>query len=365
MPATHPPARPAAPPPSLRPTTATPALSGPLPPFPGPIRPHWQAKARANGFAIIGRVRDRYHLRLRCLACGGELVSKLYVVTNSRPLCPHCLARRRAATARQAGVTFLGQDPERTAYGVYRAACGHILRRQFEIVERAARGATGLRCATCLVRREEAEARRHGWQRLGPDTGRRGHHRLYRHACGHRQSIAPVNMAWGQCDCAGCGQSWAARPSLIYLFDIRMPAGGGSAARHYLKLGYSSHPEKRHRHQLGLPGGAEVTVLRILPMPTGHAACAAEKAAHARLVRAHPDAVVPARELAGRMTVRTEIYRPRLRAILEAEIDRIAATVVSTQAQGDTIAALTPGTGGRAPSPSHRSRPAIVPGGQP
>lgn len=367
MPKAHLPARHAVLPSAPRPTTPTPALSSPLSPFPGPIRLHWQAKARANGFAIIGRVKDRYHLRLRCLTCKGELVSKLYVVTTHCPLCPHCLANRRAAAARKAGVTFLGQNPERTAYGFYRADCGHVLRRQFEIVERAARGATGLRCATCLVRREEADARRHGWQRLGRDTRRRGHHRLYRHACGHRQSIAPVNMAWGQCDCAGCGQGWTARPSLIYLFDIRLPAGVGSAARHYLKLGYSSHPEKRHRHQLGLPGGAEVTVLRVLPMPTGHAACAAEKAAHARLVRAHPDAVVPATELAGRMTVRTEIYRPRLRAILEAEIDRIAALVPQAEAQADTITALVPGHGDRAPSPSPSrcSRPAIVPGGQP
>ncbi|WP_405402604.1 hypothetical protein [Paracoccus sp. Ld10] len=311
------------------PCLATPPIStvpdnlGVLPVFAGPIRPHWQAAARAKGFDIVARVLDRYHLRLRCQTCGGNMVSKLYVVTSSCPICPHCLTARRQATANAAGVNFLGQDADRPAYGFFRADCGHTLRRQFEIVERAARGTTGLRCEICLIRREEVEARRLGWQRVGNDTGRSGYYRLYRHRCGHVQSIAPVNMAWGQCDCAGCGQSWSSRPSFIYLFDIRLPAGAGQAARHYLKLGYSAHPDKRHRHQLGLPPGAEVEVLRILPMPTGHAACAAETAAHRRLTRAHPGAVVPADEFAGVIKVTREIYRPALRAVIEAEMDKI------------------------------------------
>jgi hypothetical protein len=133
-----------------------------------------------------------------------------------------------------------------------------------------------------------------------------------------------VNVKWGQCDCAACGESWTAKPSYVYLFDIRLPANGDAPSRHYLKLGYSAHPVKRYRHQLGLPAEAEVDVLRVVPMRTGHAACGAEKAAHARLTRAHPDAVVPVAELAGRMKLRSEIYRPHLRSVLEAEMDRIA-----------------------------------------
>lgn len=295
-----------------------------VPPFPGRIHRHWDAAACARGFEIVGRVRDRYHLRLRCQACSGEMVSKLFVVTNSRPLCPHCLAARRSATATAAGVTFLGQDPDHSIYGFFRAECGHVLRRQFELIDRAARGETALRCGICLIQREEAEAQRYGWQRLGPDETRPSNYRLYRHACGHVQSIAQANMAWGQCDCAACGESWTAKPSYVYLFDIRLPADGDAPSRRYLKLGYSAHPVKRYRHQLGLPIGAEVEVLRVVPMPTGHAACGTEKAAHARLVRAHPEAVVPAAELAGRMKLRSEIYRPHLRSVLEIEIDRIA-----------------------------------------
>lgn len=312
-----------------------------VPPFPGRIHRHWHDAACAKGFEIVGRVRDRYHLRLRCQACSGEMVSKLYVVTNNRPLCPHCLAARRSATAAEAGVTFLGQDPDHSVYGFFRAECGHVLRRQFELIDRAARGETGICCKTCLAQREQREAARYGWQRLGPDLSRGKNYRLYRHGCGHVQSIAQANMLWGQCDCAGCGESWSSRPSFIYLFDIRLPADGDAPSRHYLKLGYSAHPIKRYRHQLGLPADAEVEVLRVVPMPTGHGACGTEKAAHARLVRAHPNAVVPAAELAGRMKLRSEIYRPHLRSVLEAEMDRIAKD--HGRDGGDTVSAAPPG----------------------
>ncbi|GLC62649.1 hypothetical protein PLESTB_001923800 [Pleodorina starrii] len=81
----------------------------------------------------------------------------------------------------------------------------------------------------------------------------------------------------------------------LYSLEIHLPARGPRPARDYLKLGYSAHPEKRHRHQLGLPPEASVAVLRVVAMASGHAACACETALHRQLRRAHPDAVVPRR----------------------------------------------------------------------
>ena len=201
------------------PPGAAPALSTALPRFPAPIRPHWQATAAAKGFRILARVHDRYHLLLRCRTCRRDFPAKLFVLMRGQPLCPHCLAARRAALAAEAGVAFLGPDPDHSAYGHYLAPCGHILRRQFELIARVARGETGLRCETCHAAREAAEARRFGWQRLGPCPSGRPNYRLYRHRCGHVQRVAQANMLWGQCDCAGCGQSWSARPSFLYLFE--------------------------------------------------------------------------------------------------------------------------------------------------
>lgn len=65
-----------------------------------------------------------------------------------------------------------------------------------------------------------------------------------------------------------------------------------------------------------------------LAMASGHLACRVAQAAHRRLTRAHPKAVVPATELAGAMNVVREIYRPGLLPRIVIEPDRIAAEEV-------------------------------------
>lgn len=296
----------------------------PLVIHPGPIHAHWAEAARSKGFDLIARVRDRLHVALRCQICGGIHVTRHSVVMTAQPLCPHCIEARWQATASTAGLAWLGRDPEHRHYGRYGLPCGHEVRRQFSFVDRVAASEVAPRCETCLVAREEAEAARFRWTRLGRDPLGNASYRLYRHSCGHTQRIAVANMRWGQCDCAGCGQSWTAKPSFIYLLDIRHP----ETTRHYLKLGYSSHPVKRHKHQLGLPKDAHVEVLRVVAMPTGHAACAKEKATHARLKRDHPEAVVPHPEYADLMNVVSEIYRPDSLPLLHETLDRIEAEIV-------------------------------------
>src|SRR5690606_37756981 len=237
--------------------------------------------------------------------------------------CPHCIESRWRATASAAGLTWLGRDPEHRHYGHYRLPCDHTARRQFSFVDPIAAGAVSVRCDTSPTPREAAEAARFGWTRLGRAPQGNASYRLYRHQCGHEQRIAVANMRWGQCDCASCGESWAAKPSYIYLLDIRH----SGTKRHYLKLGYSSHPVKRHKHQLGLPKDTEVEVLRVVAMPTGHDACAMEKAAHARLKRDHPEALVPHPQYADLMNVVSEIYRPEALSILHDTLDRIEAEI--------------------------------------
>lgn len=297
----------------------------PLVIHPGELHAHWTAAARSKGFDLIARVRDRFRVALRCQTCGGIHVSRHFVVMTAQPLCPHCVETRWRETAIAAGLTWLGRDTNHRHYGHYGLPCGHEVRRQFSFVERVAAGAVAPRCETCLVHREEAEALRFGWTRLGRDPQGKASYRLYRHHCGHTQRIAVANMRWGQCDCAGCGQSWTAKPSFIYLLEIRHPG----TRRHYLKLGYSSHPLKRHKHQLGLPKDAEVEVLRVVAMQTGHDACAREKAAHAELRRLYPEAVVPQPEYADLMNVVSEIYHPQALAILQETLDRIEMEVAT------------------------------------
>ena len=291
----------------------------------GKLHAHWAEAAHRKGFTLIARVRDRLHVALRCRTCGEVHVARHSVVMTAQPLCPHCIEARWRETALTAGLTWLARDAHRH-YGHYRLPCGHTARRQFSFVERVASGAVAVRCETCLVHREADEAIRFGWARLGRDPKGNPSYRLYRHSCGHEQRIARANLHWGQCDCAGCGQSWTAKPSFIYLLDIRHPG----TQRHYLKLGYSSHPAKRHKHQLGLPKDTLVEVLRVVAMPTGHDACAREKAAHARLKRDHPEALVPHPEYADLMNVVSEIYRPESLSIFQATLDRIEAEITGT-----------------------------------
>lgn len=293
--------------------------------YPGSVSPELRAAAETKAFTAIARVRDHRHVALLCHSCGGINTVRINVLKSYNPLCHHCLERKRRATASTGGLRFLHRDPAEHKYAFYHMECGHTVRRQLGRIERIAGGRGSARCETCLVIREEQEAMRYGWKRLGRDSKDKPNYRLYRHDCGYEQRIAVANMRWGQCDCAGCGQSWTAKPSYIYLLDIRHPA----TKRHYLKLGYSARPAKRHKHQLGLPKDAHVEVLRMIAMPTGHDACAMEKAAHARLKREYPEAVVPDPEFHDLMNVVSEIYRPDALSILQETLDRIEAGVAA------------------------------------
>lgn len=178
-------------------TPATKLLASPLIDIDGrlvpridmPIDPGWITRASACGLEIRARVKDRFHLHLHCRTCGGGFVAKIFTLRTAEPLCPHCLRSRRGTLAEAAGLTFLHRDPANRHYGIFRAACGHDQRRQFELVERMAKGTTGLRCGICHRAREEAAATAMGWALAGPDPRGNASYRLYRHlACGHDHS---------------------------------------------------------------------------------------------------------------------------------------------------------------------------------
>ncbi|TNJ39154.1 GIY-YIG nuclease family protein, partial [Phaeobacter sp. B1627] len=122
--------------------------------FPSVIHAHWAEAAQANGFDILQRVEDRYHLELECHACGELHICKLYVVMNNQPICPHCVETRWREDATAAGLAFLQRDTEDRHYGFYEAPCGHKLRRQFELIKRIADGECSHRCEICQNAKE-------------------------------------------------------------------------------------------------------------------------------------------------------------------------------------------------------------------
>ena len=285
--------------------------------YPVAIHPHWQAIAQTKGFAITSRIRDRYHLALCCQSCGETHASRIYTLTTAQPQCPACQLMRLEAEARAADLTHLRRDPDHRHYSHYRADCGHIIRRQHEIIRRVASDATGLRCETCHATREAREAQARGWELLGPDPEGDLNYRLYRHSCGHVQRVARVNLQTGRFDCAGCGQGWAAAPSYLYAMGFTLENG-----RELVKLGYARDPESRLTHQLVIDRQMPAAILRVVAIPNGHEAIGIEKRLHAQLRRSHPEAVVDQASYAGRIRVRSEIYdaslTPRVLALLDA-----------------------------------------------
>lgn len=286
-----------------------------------PLASVWEQRAREKGFQVHCRIRDTNHIALDCLICGALTAHKLYTLQKAQPACGGCQEDTRRAKAKTAGLVFLHRDENNRHYGVYRAPCGHEIRRQFAMINRIIAGETNFRCEICLIRREEEEADKHDWSRIGADPAGNPNYRLYMHSCGHLQRIARPNMQWGQIDCAGCGETWASKPSSIYLGRITDP----DTNRTFIKLGYSAGIDKRFRHQLGLPSSVIAEVLRIVKMPTGHAACATENKAHSVLRHRFPTAVVPLTEYHDLINVVSEIYRPWLRPYIDELLDQIEA----------------------------------------
>jgi hypothetical protein len=268
------------------------------------IPEQWNKAARRNGFRIAARVCDRYHLALRCDRCGELTKTKAYVLKSCTPLCGPCLTSKHSNFARQAGLAMLRRDPSSHKWAFYRAPCSHEVRRQFGFVKRVARGEVNIRCETCHAERQQREASRIGWTLVGPDPQGSPNYRLYEHRCGHRQRLAQVNVRWGQCDCAKCGVSWAAQPSFIYVIAIEPPEGHPEL----IKLGFSKHPIKRLKHQLGLPGDTKAHLIRVVAMENGRTAMIAEKKVHGLLLARFPELVAPFEAYRDILNVTSEIY---------------------------------------------------------
>ncbi|WP_027245690.1 hypothetical protein [Leisingera daeponensis] len=291
-----------------------------IPTFPLTIHPHWHDAAASKGFDILKRIQDRYHLLLSCKACGATHVSKLFVLMNNQPFCPHCVEARWRDDAAAAGLQWACRDPEDRHYGLYFADCGHRLRRQLELIKRAAAGICDVRCETCHSRKEQKEAAAQGWTLIGADPDGDPNYRLYRHReCGHTQRVARANMQTGRFGCGGCGENWPAAPSHLYAMQFELPNGA-----QLVKLGFSRNPDSRLRHQLLKHRSVEAQILKTVPMATGQLALQTEKRLHTRLKTAFPDSIAPPDLYAGSINVRSEIYFADVTAEIVRMLDEIA-----------------------------------------
>lgn len=292
----------------------------PIPVIDMPLKPAWAEAAQAKGFCLLARVKDRYHLAIRCNECAETSVTKIYTLMTAKPLCPSCLDAGRRNDATAAGLTYLGRDPAHRHYGFYRAACGHKLRRQTEIIKRVAAGDTGLRCETCHAATEANEVAE-GWQLIGPDPRGKPNYRLYKHfgGCGATQRVARANMQSQRFNCTSCGVGWSSAPSYIYAMRFTLSDGDP-----VVKIGFSRNPQSRLRHQLQRRPELEGALLRVVPIRTGHLAMQVEKLIHRRLRCHDPEAVVPPERFENMINVKSEIYYGRFEALVLRVLDALA-----------------------------------------
>ncbi|MCJ8139944.1 GIY-YIG nuclease family protein [Falsirhodobacter halotolerans] len=276
--------------------------------------------ARSKGFDLRARVRDRYHVALACHRCGGQTVHRLHTLMTARPACQACMEAAWTETARRANISFLGRDPDRRHYARYRLRCGHETTRQVGLIERVARGETGLRCATCLTARRAATAGIRGWTLLGPADERGPNYRRYRHECGHEQEIAVINLENARVGCAACNPGWCAAPSWIYLIRIALPD-----SRRWIKLGYSRYPDSRIFQALPRDRRVQIEIVTLVPTPTGHDAVREETRMHSDLRKAFPETVIPTETFAPWLTVRSEVYEAHLEPEIRSRLEALAA----------------------------------------
>jgi hypothetical protein len=283
-----------------------------MPIFTGVILPAWIKMAEAKGFLFVGRVIDRLHFALRCVRCGAMNKVKRYTLMSAKPSCGHCIEQVWANDAASAGLTFLHRDPANRHYGVYRARCGHEYVRQFELIKRVAKGKIKIRCELCQPQIEAAEATEREWDLIGADPEGDASYRYYRHTeCGFEQRMARANMKTGRHSCGGCGVEWPAAPSFLYVMRFTMENG-----RELVKFGYSKDPDSRLKYQLRRDPEMPCSILRVLAVPTGHAAIIAEKRIHAELRYYHPAAIVDPSVFAAHIRVKSEIYDGSLTQII-------------------------------------------------
>jgi len=284
----------------------------------GPVSPGWVFAADRHGFDVIGRMRDKDHLVLCCRACNSPFAVRVSVVRDARPLCHACIRSRRAAAAAAVGANLVGPTPDDMRVGFFVLSCGHVVRRQYQSIERAAEVGFSIDCPTCREARYAEEARAFGWTLAGPAVDAPDGYRSYRHGCGHLQDISIGNMLWGDCSCAGCAATWSAKPSFIYMFAVDLPG------LPVVKLGHSARPAKRLRHQLDIGRDVPTEILRVLPLASGHLTQREEKACHRIMHRNHPEMVVPKAVFGTAINTQGEIYHAAAAPLLHALMDAVA-----------------------------------------
>ena len=285
--------------------------------FRQPPSPYLFALAEKKGFELLGHGRRRSDVLLQCGSCQQNSQVRRSVLLDHAPQCNNCLWRKRFDDAMASGATIHLPHPSNHKIATLVLSCGHVVQRQYGRLAKAAKGGHALGCETCREERYVREAQGSGWVLVGPAQKAKNGYRHYEHHCGYRQDHAIVNVDNRQLDCANCGETWASKPSCIYLLRIEL------SDRAVLKFGYSAVPARRLFQLLGEAARTTGKILRVIDLPTGHDALKAEKKAHRRLCKDHASMVIATAVFAGQIKTKSEIYTLAAEPVIHDLIDLI------------------------------------------
>jgi hypothetical protein len=232
----------------------------------------WQAEAREQGWTFERNV-DKLHAEYSHDACGQKQKVRRGDMRLAQVKCHGCMKQAWRDDAAARGWTFVAQTGGRDAVYVHNA-CGYEQQIQFGHMRRG-----HLRCSHCATQALCKEAAAQGW------TFERtldGSYASYTHSCGHNQPLTRSAMRNGQVVCHGCGESWATKPSNVYLLDITTACG-----QRFLKAGIARVVTRRAQ-EYGLAPGAKIKVLYAKAYATGAEACKVEKRLHKTATKIHP-----------------------------------------------------------------------------
>jgi len=166
-------------------------------------------------------------------------------------------------------------------------------------------------------------ARELGWKLVGAPSDKPSSKFVYEHCCGHRQVADFGNVCFGDISCNRCLPSYSLKPSNLYLLAVKTPD------LTVLKLGFSSQPEHRSKHQLGVPKGTPSRLLRTIKMPNGREAERQEQRLH-RFIRTNfAGSVLKGHDLSQWINTPTEIYRFELLDAINNLLDEVVEELCS------------------------------------
>jgi len=215
----------------------------------------------AHGLKVIGNGKDSHHRLFQFIDCLHEQDARISAVKIGNFRCQTCLDDKLAKEANENGLELLEIFRNGTqTFGKYIfTECGH----HQDIRCGDVRKGKDFKCQQCFQEKIHSEASAVGLELI--ETFRRAKATYGRYKfieCGHTHEIACTAVRSGEFKCRTCGQTWANRPSNLYLHRIE------HGTTTLLKFGRARNVERR-AVQYGLAVGSELKILEVWPISTG------------------------------------------------------------------------------------------------